>query len=436
MVLAAFFCVFSYGRNIPLAEDWLLVAPLTGNEADMHGWLWAQNNEHRIPLPKLLMLGLLKVTGANFKAGMYANVFLLSSLALMVILFLRSMRGGRTKYVDAFVPVLFLHIGNWENMVWSWQLSFVLPSVFTLVIFMILIKEPLVTRLRDAALIILLILMLPLCGGNGLLYVPFLTLWLLYCAFFHWSKGEDRTVKKNMVGLLLAGSILSILLFGLYFVGYQQPTWNPDNPGLVESLKTAGKFVVLSVGPAVKFSWKIAALAVVITSSVIAWSTYLVVRSSLYSKGRIQKHRAWSILLYLGILFVFTVAIGWGRAALVPQFGMPDRYVLFASPILFVSFFAGEFFDRSGYLQALLFVMMLVLLPSNTRAGFIWKNWYQTGIVAVENDLAGGLSSADLAKRNKSFLIHWWDDEKLKAHIEMLQKMDNSPFSIHNTTSE
>jgi hypothetical protein len=199
MVLGALFCVIRYGRNVPLAEDWLLVAPLTGNEPDLLNWVWSQNNEHRVPLPKLVMLFLLKITNGNFKAGMYFNVVLLSTISLVVLLYLRKMRGGRTNYMDAFFPILLLHIGNWENMVWSWQLSFVLPTVMSLVFFLILIHNPLLNKPVEASISGIILLLLPFCGGNGLLYVPFLALWLLYCAVYNWRFLENQKAKFRFV---------------------------------------------------------------------------------------------------------------------------------------------------------------------------------------------------------------------------------------------
>ncbi|HEX5963434.1 MAG TPA: hypothetical protein VFY42_06895, partial [Gemmatimonadales bacterium] len=44
------------GRNIPFEEDWFMVAPMTGHEPDLPRWLWSQNSEHRLPLPRLINL--------------------------------------------------------------------------------------------------------------------------------------------------------------------------------------------------------------------------------------------------------------------------------------------------------------------------------------------------------------------------------------------
>ena len=85
MLLAALACIARWGRNIPLAEDWLLVPALTGHEPSIPDWLWAQNNEHRVALPKLVYLGLLAVT-ADFRSGMVLSVLLLAALVGAIVL--------------------------------------------------------------------------------------------------------------------------------------------------------------------------------------------------------------------------------------------------------------------------------------------------------------------------------------------------------------
>ncbi len=93
MLFIALACVHRYGRNIPLAEDWLMVAPLTGNEPDLVGWLWRQNAEHRIPLPKIIYLFLLKITHGDFRAGMVFNVLSVGFLSAAFILVFTYIRG-------------------------------------------------------------------------------------------------------------------------------------------------------------------------------------------------------------------------------------------------------------------------------------------------------------------------------------------------------
>jgi hypothetical protein len=65
MTIAVLECIAVSGRNMPLSEDWGMVAPLVGQEPNLPEWLWAQNNEHRLPLQKTVYLGLLKISGGT-----------------------------------------------------------------------------------------------------------------------------------------------------------------------------------------------------------------------------------------------------------------------------------------------------------------------------------------------------------------------------------
>src|SRR5262249_20683835 len=137
-LLVVLLCIAKYGRNVPLAEDWLLVAPLTGYEPNLTAWLWAQNNEHRVPMPRLMLLALLKVTGGDFRAGMVFNALALGALAAAMIQVARCVRSGRISYTDAFFPVVLLHMGNWPNLVWSWQLGFVVATILVCALLLII----------------------------------------------------------------------------------------------------------------------------------------------------------------------------------------------------------------------------------------------------------------------------------------------------------
>ena len=106
------------GRNIPFEEDWLMVAAMTGHEPDLPRWLWSQNSEHRLPLPRLVNLTLLRAT-RDFRSTMVFDALALGALAAAAILVARRLRNGRTSVVDAFFPLLLLHLGNWDNLVWG-----------------------------------------------------------------------------------------------------------------------------------------------------------------------------------------------------------------------------------------------------------------------------------------------------------------------------
>ncbi|QHT71228.1 hypothetical protein GXP67_33540 [Rhodocytophaga rosea] len=426
LTAVALYCVVKYGRNIPLAEDWLLIAPYTGNESDLLGWLWAQNNEHRVPLPKLVLLGLMKLTNGDFRAGMYFNVLALSGISLAFLLFLRKQR-GYTHLSDAFFPLLLLHLGNWENMVWSWQLSFVLPTILMLIFLLVALKNPLLDKPGNAFTCGIILILLPFCGGNGVLLVPFLGTWLVCCAV-SLQRTSSNNSAKNVSVILFGFAIIATLICLLYFIGYKKPDWSLPNPGILPTLLTSGKFLAYSLGPAAYSHWGLfsfTAILIVLISIII-----LLNRSFSYQLLK-SDPRKLLLLIFFSLFLFFALAIGWGRAALVPTVGMPIRYIIFSSPLLIICYFTWELYGRS-YLKPMmltgLMAIMLFLLPFNARAAFYWRDWYTNGMNAVENDITAGLTKADIARKHKAFLIHWWEEKEIISHLQMLQNTSHSPF--------
>ncbi len=428
MMLFALACIARYGRNIPLAEDWVLVAPLTGNEPDLLGWLWSQNNEHRVPLPRLMLLALLKITNGDFRVGMFFNAIALAGLSLAMIEVARHLRGGETKFVDAFFPIALLHIGNWENLVWSWQLSFVLPAVLICGVLLVMVVQPTLATPRAAVLVGVSLVLLPLCGGIGLLFVPFLALWLSYCGVRHWQTVKTSGGQRWISGILIGAVAIALSIIGLYFVGYQRPYWNPPSPGIGATLQTAAKFLALGFGPAAAKSWK---LSIFVAFALLVPSIGVAVNGVLSHKG-LERHRALGVLLFSSSLAVFALAMGWGRAGLVPTVGMPIRYVLLSVPALCTAFFVWELYGSHKFrtlVQRSLLIGMCLLIPFNTMAGFQWRDWYLGGMNAVEQDLLTGTPASLLAKRHRKFLVHWWDETKLAAHMQMLHDMGSGSFA-------
>ena len=429
MMLAALVGFAKYGRNIPLAEDWLLVSPLTGNEPNLARWVWAQNNEHRIPLPRLILLALLKATHGDFRVGMIFNIIVLGGLAFAMIRVARSLRGGRTSFADAFFPIALLHLGNWENLFWSWQLGLVLPTALTCAVLLVLASHQALARPGPAVVAGISLVLLPLCGASGLVFVPFLALWLGYCGVLHWRAIKTKGRRWWVGGFLIGSAAVALCLTGLYFVGYERPSWIPSNPGLGASLQATIQFLALGFGPVARSSWKLSTMAAI---GVLLPSGGVAVLGVLRHKG-LERHRALGVLVLFGSVVVFALAMGWGRAGAISIFGgWPIRYVLLAVPILCTAFFVWELYGPTKLrtaVQSGLFLGMCLLLPFNTLHGFEWYSFYQEGMNAVEQDLLAGTPRSILAERHRDFLIHWWDKAKLAAHMQMLHDAGIGPFA-------
>src|SRR5438067_9093466 len=85
--------VARYGHNVPYYDEWGLAWVLHGRQPLDAGWLWQQVNDHRIPFPKLILVGLLSVFGWDFRAGMFFDALALIVLAALLVRTASQVRG-------------------------------------------------------------------------------------------------------------------------------------------------------------------------------------------------------------------------------------------------------------------------------------------------------------------------------------------------------
>lgn len=412
-----------HGRNIPFEEDWLMVAPMTGHEPDIPRWLWSQNSEHRLPVPKLVNLAVLRATG-DFRATMVFDTFALAAVAAGMILVARALRGKRTSLADAFFPLLLLQLGNWDNLLWAWQIQFVLPTVLACVLLLVIVGRPAPPTGAPLLAGALALVGLPLSGANGLIFTPTLAAWLAYAAWVRCrTPAADRGTGRWLPALAAA---IAGLLCGVYFIGYQTSPWNEPSPGLGATLATAGKFLAQSLGPAAVKWWPLFGTAV---SLVLLASLGTLVAAWRRSGG--ERVRIAGLVAFLAAAGMLALAVGWGRAGHVVATGrIATRYVLLGGPGLCAAYFSLLLYGQ-GWLgraaPAGLALLVALLFPANTRIGFERRDWFGAGMAAFERDLAAGDSPETLAQRHHAFLLHW-DEEMMVAEMKMLHAAGIGPF--------
>ena len=412
------------GRNIPFEEDWLMVAPMTGHEPDLTAWLWSQNSEHRLPLPRLVNLALLRATG-DFRSTMVFDTLALAAIAAGMILVARKLRGGRTSLTEAFFPLLLLQLGNWDNLVWAWQIQFVLPTVLACVLLLVIVASPTPPGRWGSLVAAVALIGLPLSGANGLLYTPTLAAWLAYTA---WIRRHDPTAERWAGDWVpSAAACLALLLCAVYFIGYQASPWNQASPGIGATLATTGKFLALSLGPAAAEQWLLfggmAALLFLGTSAVLA---------ATYRESRRERLRMLGLLAFLTAAFLMAGAIGWGRAGRAAETGrMSTRYVLLAAPGLCAVYFTLILSSRAWVrriLPAALALLIALLFPLNTHLGLKRRSWFGAGFAAFERDLKAGTPREQLARQHYQFLLHW-DEPLMVVGLQRLHEARIGPFA-------
>ena len=411
---------------IPLAEDWYTVPLVTGQPVDLPSWLWEQNNEHRMPVARLLLLAALKGSRGDYRAGGLLNMALLAAGAAGLILFARHLRGGVTDLGDAFFPLTLLNFGHSIDVLFPFQITFVLSLAFIMIAGCVLYLPRSAASPRAAAAAGVSLLLLPLSGFIGLVYVPSVAAFVGYIGF-QCVRGSGAQRQRPGVGWWLIGaSVCSLVLAALYFVGYQHPAWNPPNPGVFPSVKVILKMFALGFGASAFFWWAPAVLAAMPFLTASGWQG--LERMMRPGRGRFSA----GPLVFFATSILFAAGVGWGRAGYVPEIGIPLRYVSISLPA-FISAYLLWTVSTSRWAAAVqrgLAIVMLALLPTNTVAGHrFFADWYHEGMTEVRADLMRGVPIDQLARRHQPFLVHWWRPSELELRMRMLQDAGIGPFA-------
>jgi hypothetical protein len=402
LLLAALAFVAKYGRNVPVWDDWDMVPALTGQQPVTLSWLWEQQNEHRIFLPRLVLLALAKITHADFRAGMYFQVIVFGALALAMVLVARRLR-GRAAYSDAFLPLVVLSLAQYPNFLLSIQVIYVLTTLLAGILLALLVGSG--GQPGRAAVVVagICLLLLPLCGAHGVVYVPVLALWLLYTGA-RYLRSEAREVKRNGL-VLISFALAAILEAGFYFVGYSKGSAVPTSPSLWAALMTSVQLLSVSFGPRLGVAgWPYSGL---ILLGLFVFSGAALVFT--YAAQPEERPRAGALLMFLAAGTCLVLAVGWGRAAMGPQAGFEARYVTFLIPALSCLYFIWEIYHREAIrslMQICLFALACSVFWQNVADAVAFGSNRCAQAERLERDVRAGVPMYLLVRKYSPALFH------------------------------
>ncbi|HEX3151999.1 MAG TPA: hypothetical protein VHR66_28255, partial [Gemmataceae bacterium] len=102
-------------------------------------WLWELHNEHRFPLPRLIYLGLFRLTG-DLRTGCYVSLLGISLVAAGLMRLARRIR-GQASLADAVFPLLLMHVGQDENLYMGYQLAFMLTAALAAGLLAVIVRS-------------------------------------------------------------------------------------------------------------------------------------------------------------------------------------------------------------------------------------------------------------------------------------------------------
>jgi hypothetical protein len=380
-----------YAPRLPWCEEWYFIVPsLTGERPVDLRWLWQAEGTHRIPLPKLLWLSLIKL-GGDFIAGMYFNVLILSFLAASMIVAARILR-GRVSYSDAFFPIALLHWGQWPNLLTIFQVHQVVPACLAGMLLVLIAANRTFLTAKTAVAAGMCLVLLPFCGSVGLAQVPAPAVWMGFSGVLGWFSAQPAGRRNGL--LLLAFALTALALVGLYLPGLG-PASNPNIERTARSvLKATTQFVSLSFGPTSRFLWPASAIAIL---ALMLLSVLPLIH--LWRNRAPERLRALGLFSFGAASICLALAVGWGRYD-----GNVDdgRYVTFAVPAVCCVYFIWVARGGPGgrFVQMLLFSFMTAAFSLNTYEGLNVATWLRNEKTAFEQDLQAGVPAAALAERH------------------------------------
>ncbi len=134
LTLVALFYSLCNSYNIPFWDEWAICKPFTLEEPVSARWLWESQNEHRMPLPKMLNLCLAALTRWNICMEALIATALFCASILFHAKTLSKLGGGRLGMGLLAVPLLVATLGQAENLVWGIQTSWAAVAFFTSIV--------------------------------------------------------------------------------------------------------------------------------------------------------------------------------------------------------------------------------------------------------------------------------------------------------------
>ena len=170
--------VWLFGVNWPILDGLAYLSYTVGEKPITWAILRRAHNGHRLLLTKLVYFGLMKLSGVQPAIVMYVSVALLTLTAAALLMTLRRTR-GKLVLTDVAIPLSLLAFSQYENVLWAFQLTFVLSQTLVLLAWVAALRVSEGGGQWWLATVGIATAMLPLCGGQGMSMAPAFVAWLM-----------------------------------------------------------------------------------------------------------------------------------------------------------------------------------------------------------------------------------------------------------------
>jgi len=354
--VALFLYVRHYARNIPYMDDWELVPVVTGHRSISLKWAWSQHNEHRAMLPRLILVSLFRWIARDFRTGLYLNAGLLSLAGALMIVLARRLR-GHTRLTDAVLPFSILTLAQAEVLLIGFALNLVLTAWMSYALIAVLARASERPPWMSVIPISTSVVLLPLCGGSGLVMLPPLMLWLAGYLCWGWWSGRGPGGWARAFGLLSLMACSAIV--ALYLSDYVKPAHHPSAPSLGAIVRTSLEVLSLPLSSRTAGYWKTAAVTMVALVAVA-----LIRLTAVAVRLPQERPRALGLAAVILSMMGVAISVGVSRSGFGPGAGLLSRYVSLATPLLSALYVTWLIYTPARPQRALQACLLLVVCLS------------------------------------------------------------------------
>ncbi|MGC8729470.1 MAG: hypothetical protein ACP5SD_09430, partial [Elusimicrobiales bacterium] len=201
-----FFLIYKYGVNVITGDEWAIVPYIDKffkGEISFKDIL-AFHNQHRLALPRIVMLINSKFFGYNSKYQMFLGYFFAMLSFGVVYKSIKNLLGKKFRLSHLIIPsFLIFSMRQWENFLYGWQFQ-ILMMVFLFLVSLYLLSQ---SKSLDIYFVISIIsgIFATYTFANGILI---------------WPIGFLLITIKKMNKELYVWSLISIACLFFYFYGY------------------------------------------------------------------------------------------------------------------------------------------------------------------------------------------------------------------------
>jgi hypothetical protein len=466
LTIAGVLYVSHFGLTSPYADEWRWTEQLVGAAPVDVAWLCQAENGHRVPLYKLVYLAVLRAGGYDYRSTALASVLLLSAASLAVLLAARRLR-GRWDWTDVVLPALLLNWSQAINLVWGFQLFYVLP--ISLVLFFLATvcfwgrRLPLVASIALA----LIVCCLPGCGGPGICCLPPLAFGLALTAAGRCTTGPTwQRAVSGLVCLAAAASLASVPLYFSSALGGASAASSAPPLDLRRAAVSTVQVLSMSMGRLAEDLWPVSGAAVVACATfvalrlaLIAWRGRVAVILSA-AKNLARRHvgmlrcaqddsrcthdhsyadhqaqldserlRALGLLTVIAAIVMLAAGIGATRWHFGYDYCFARRYITLSAPLLAALYLTVVRYGRISlrpWVRCVVVVFVLVVLATYQRNGWSHAADLSALVQRLERNAQEGLPPATVAVRC------WADAQceppRLTACLALLHRARIGPY--------